>query len=104
MQKEYCYQLWTHYNPCTELCYKDNPVFILTEIINETDLFPNVAGYKSDYKHSAYYEKMFREMFRDWLKKNGEEYDWEHCNLYDSGECFIRFKIEKNKSILCRAV
>jgi len=98
LQKEYCCQLWTHYNPYTELCYKDDPVFILTEIINETDLFTNVAGFKSDYKHSAYYEKMFREMFRDWLKENGEEYDWEHCNLYDSGECFIRFKIEKTKA------
>ncbi len=98
LQKEYCYQLWTHYNPYTELCYKDDPVFILTEIINETDLFTNVAGFKSDYKHSAYYEKMFREMFRDWLKENNEEYDWEHCNLYDSDERFIRFKIEKTKA------
>ena len=39
LQKEFMSQLWNHMNPYTGLCYKDDPAFVMTEIINENDLF-----------------------------------------------------------------
>ncbi len=39
LQKKYNYDLWTHINPYTKLAYKDDPVFALTCITNENDLF-----------------------------------------------------------------
>lgn len=39
LQKRFNHDLWTHYNPYTQCAYKDDPVFVLTEITNENDLF-----------------------------------------------------------------
>ena len=39
LQKEFARQLWTHENPYTKLRYKDEPAIVLTEILNENDLF-----------------------------------------------------------------
>jgi len=94
LQKEFCKQMWTHYNPYTELCYKDDPVFVLTEIVNEEDLFVNSAIKKSDYQRSEYYENMFRGMFRDWLSEKGISYDWQNCDLYTSDREMVDFKID----------
>jgi len=94
LQKEYMDQLWNHYNPYTKLLYKEDPVFVLTEIVNEEDLFVNSGGKKTDYRRSEHYETMFREMFRDWLNKNGIEYDWQNCDLYTHDIPMVRFKLE----------
>ena len=98
LQKEYCTQLWEHYNPYTELCYKDDPVFIMTEIVNEEDLFVNSGIKKSDYNRSEYHENMFRSLFRAWLSEKGIEYDAEGCDLYAKDEPLIRFKIEATEN------
>jgi len=39
LQKKYNYDLWTHVNTYTGLAYKDDPVIVLTEIANESDMF-----------------------------------------------------------------
>lgn len=93
LQKGYCTQLWEHYNPYTGLCYKDDPVFVLTEIINEEDLFVGTSSKKTDPNRSEYHETMFRELFRDWLAENGLEYDYADCDLYAKDDPLIQFKI-----------
>ena len=97
LQKEFVEQIWNHYNPYTKLKYNEDPVFVLTEIVNESDLFTNSSGAKSDYVHATYYENEFREMFRDWLKENGKEYDWENCDLFVKDPEMIEFKIHITK-------
>ena len=82
LQKEFCTQLWEHINPYTGLAYKDDPAFVLTEIINETDLFVNSTQKNRDYVEIPYYTDMFRRGFRDYLAQTDQKYDWEHCDLY----------------------
>lgn len=94
LQKEYATQLWTHFNPYTGLSYKDDPVFVLTEIANESDLFFDSPQRKLDFVHIPYYEDEFRGFFRDWLQGKGIEYDWENCDLYAKDEPMLQFKID----------
>lgn len=93
LQKEYCTQLWTHYNPYTGLVYKDDPVFVLTEITNENDLFNPAPMKKRNYTPLPYYIQNFRNAFRDWLKENDLEFDWENCDLYTAEMPMIQFKM-----------
>jgi len=67
LQKEFATQLWTHHNPYTNLDYKDDPVFVFTEIINESDLFQMGSNTIFDKPEHAYYNRQMRLMFRDWL-------------------------------------
>ncbi|MBE6981344.1 MAG: hypothetical protein E7437_03360 [Ruminococcaceae bacterium] len=97
LQKEYATQLWNHVNPYTGLAYKDDPVFVLTEITNENDLFLDSPGKKVDFVKIPYYEGMFRGLFRDWLREQNLEYDWEYCDLYAPDEPLLRFKIDITK-------
>ena len=59
LQKEFCTQFWNHYNPYTELCYKDDPVFATCNIVNENDLFMDYSG-RIRYHRIPYYDDMFR--------------------------------------------
>lgn len=93
LQKEFAYQIWNHYNPYTQLVYKDDPVFVMTEITNECDLFRGSPTNYRDYVSIPYYENEFRELFRQWLQENGIDFDWAHCDLYSKEEPMIRFKI-----------
>lgn len=97
LQKEFADMIWNHYNPYTKLKYNDDPVFVLTEIVNESDIFTNSSGTKSDYVPAVYYENEFRGFFRDWLKENGKEYDWENCDLFSKDPEMIDFKIYMTK-------
>jgi len=98
LQKEYCHRLLHHYNPYTQLCYKDDPVFVLSEINNETDLFVDSYSKKWRYPRVPYYENEFRQMFRDWLKKEGVDYDWEHCDLFTADAPMVDFKLHITKA------
>ncbi len=94
LQKEYADQLWNHYNPYTKLLYKDDPVFALTEIVNEDDLFTPTFTKKVAFKPCLKQEAKFRTFFKEWLEKNGKEYDWEHCDIWtDQSETMIAFKM-----------
>ena len=69
LQKEFCTEIWGHYNPYTELKYSDDPVIVLSEITNECDLFGNshlkVSGFEEPYKSE------FNALFNEWLKDHG---------------------------------
>ena len=93
LQKEFATQIWTHYNPYTKLAYKDDPVFVLSEITNENDIFTNPNASLRFNPRSAYYENEFRQMFKAWLEENGIEYDWENCDLFTEDDPMIQFKI-----------
>ncbi len=93
LQKEFATQIWTHYNPYTKLAYKDDPVFVLSEITNENDLFTDSnASYRFDVR-PTYYVNEFRQLLKAWLEENGIEYDWENCDLYTEDEPMVNFKI-----------
>ncbi|WP_043589737.1 hypothetical protein [Geminisphaera colitermitum] len=62
-QKQFFSKLWNHHNPYTGLAYKDDPVFVTTEIINESDLFTH--GPKDHIPPP--YRDTFQRMFHDWL-------------------------------------
>lgn len=97
LQKEFATQIWSHYNPYTKLEYRNDPVFILTEITNENDLFVNSDAKSRFFIKSAYYENEFRCQFRDFLTQNNMEYDWEHCDLFTKDEPMVLFKIDITK-------
>ncbi len=85
-------------NPYTGLAYKDDPVFVLTEITNECDLFRNNKGVEA----AAYYVDEFRALYKAWLEKSGLEDDWQNITIHISNENVNRFKLEltrKNTSI-----
>ena len=62
LQKEFATQFWTHHNPYTGLDYKDDPVFVLCDIINEVDLFTDSFSQKFNFKMSPYYENEYRQL------------------------------------------
>ena len=97
LQKEFCTQIWNHYNPYTKLAYKDEPAIVLSEIINECDLFQDSYSRRADYVPPMYYINEFRQMFKEWLAKEGIEYDWENCPLYAPDEPLVLFKVEVTK-------
>ena len=97
LHKEFATQLWSHYNPYTKLEYRNDPVFVLTEITNENDLFTNSNASNRFYIQSKYYESEFRAQFRDYLLAHNMDYDWEHCDLYTQDEAMIQFKIAATK-------
>ena len=99
LQKEFCYNLLHHYNPYTQLCYKDDPVFVMSEINAECDLFVDSNMHKRwDYNDIPYYENEFRHQFRDWLQEQGITYDWEHCDFFTLDEPMLQFKIHATKA------
>jgi len=100
LQKEFMTMIWNHINPYTGLAYKDEPAVVLTEILNECDLFVNTAGRRKDYVEPTYYTSEFRQMFKVWLEKNAVEYDWEHCDLYAQDQPLLQFKLETTQNYL----
>ena len=75
LQKEFCTNFWEHYNPYTELKYKDDPFFAFCIISNEVEPFRNFRK-SSPLTHKAnipYYEEEYREMFRAWLRERGSD-------------------------------
>lgn len=94
LQKEYAFMLWTHHNPYTNLDYKDEPAIALTELLNECDLFGGGGRYGESVSE---YEKEFRSLFRDWLKENNIEYDWQNCELKGNNPTLVKFKVYLTK-------
>ena len=90
LQKEYCTQIWTHQNPYTGLTYADDPVFVLTDIVCECDLFYSgkpivLEPYKSE----------FLKKFDVWLSSAGISKSASDYDLLDyTDETLIDFKID----------
>ncbi len=93
LQKEFAAQIWNHVNPYTGLAYKDDPVFVLTELLNENDIFTNPNAKKRSYQPATYYENQFRGFFKEWLEKEGKEADWENIDLFAADPTLIEFKL-----------
>jgi len=93
LQKEFCDQIWNRYNPYTKMLYKDDPVFVMTEITNESDLF-EMKGWIANLPNDFPYLKEMRLMFKEWLEKKGIEYDWENCNLWEKVHPIIDFAMD----------
>ena len=86
LQKEFAKQVFEHVNPYTGLAYKDEPAIVLTEIVNEGDLF------SSQVKVEPYITE-FRARFREWLDDNKIEFDAENCEPKCMYEPLVKFKI-----------
>ena len=93
LQKEFCDQIWNRYNPYTKLLYKDDPVFAMTEITNECDLF-EMKGWIGKHDNSFPYVWELRLSFKAWLEKNGIDYDWENCELWLKEHPLIDWKLD----------
>ncbi|MBR4304566.1 MAG: hypothetical protein IKT81_04475 [Clostridia bacterium] len=74
LQKEAIHDFFNHYNPYTGLKHCDDPFFVMGEVINECDMFT----YKIVLEP---YVSQFRQLFREWLDKNGITYDAENCDI-----------------------
>lgn len=95
LQKEFCTEIWTHYNPYTCLKYCDDPVFVMTEITNECDIFGKFH-LGDDYEEP--YASEFREYFNEWLKNKGSDRRAEDVCLNDNEDRdLLDFKIYKQE-------
>ena len=93
LQKEFCDQIWNRYNPYTEMLYKDDPVFAMTEITNECDLF-EMKAYQGNHDNSFPYVWELRQSFKAWLESKGIAYDWENCTLWEHVHPLIDWKLD----------
>lgn len=100
LQKEYATNLWTHYNPYTKLAYKDDPIFVMSEIVNECDLFTKGVTETWWFTLPEYYDREYRQLFKAWLDENGLEYDWENCDMFANDETLIAFKTKVTQDFL----
>jgi len=71
LQKGYMRALWLHHNPYTGLDYKDDPVFVLSDVVNESCLF----GCFDQTITVEPYATEFRGLFADWCKEKGYTVD-----------------------------
>ena len=92
LQKEFYEKFWNHLNPYTGLKHKDDPVFVMCHIINENDTFINHDA-RRWYNRIPYYDDMFRDMFNEWLKEQGIEYDAYGCELFNQDKPMIQFRL-----------
>lgn len=90
LQKELCRALWTHVNPYTKLAYCDDPVFVMAEIVNESDLFKSSHPIQDEP-----YQSEFLAMFDEWLKEKNIDQKAADFDLSDyDNETLIAFKID----------
>lgn len=90
LQKELCRELWTHKNPYTGLRYCDDPVFVLAEIVNESDFFS--LYWKVPFPEP--YHTEFLNLFDKWLTDNNIAKKAGDFDLNDmEDETIISFKM-----------
>lgn len=90
LQKDLCQRLWTHKNPYTGLPYCDDPVFVMAEIVNESDLFT-----KSHPIQAEPYKTEFLAKLDKWLAANKYTLTSNDFDVLDyDNEILIDFKIE----------
>ncbi|NMA09146.1 MAG: hypothetical protein GX929_08555 [Clostridiales bacterium] len=86
LQKKFAYDFWTHLNPYTGMAHKDDPVFAMGEIVNESDLFSRKIEVEP-------YASEFRSLYDKWLKTKGLTDDAFSCDLSANIPSLIEFKI-----------
>ncbi len=97
LQKEYAWNYWNHVNQYTGVAYKDNPQFVLLDIINENDLFSRYSGNSRNKINSPYYDNEFRDLFAAWLKEQNIDYDAYGCEIFNKDKPMIDFRIHLSK-------
>lgn len=95
LQKKFMHDIWTHVNPYTGLAYKDDPVIVLSEIVNEIDLFS-----RKGIIHEPYVAE-FRKLFAVWLASSGISYDAMGCDLFCSDGPLVDFKMHIQEKYYC---
>lgn len=91
LQKEYNEKLWLHQNPYTGLAYKDDPLFVMCEPVNEVDLFNT---FSNTICHEPYVSD-FRELLRTWCAEHGVDLDADTVDINDLNiEPLNDFKIQ----------
>ncbi len=91
LQKKLCKDLWTHENPYTDLRYCDDPIFVLAEVCNESDLF----SFHFKFPFPEPYNTKILALFDKWLKENGYDKtsaDFDFKNDSEN-ETIVDFKI-----------
>ena len=96
LQKEFIEKFWNHYNPYTKLKHKDDPAFALCCLMNENNLFYD-SSVRKNFVRIPYYDNMFRDLFNDWLKEKGIEYDAYGCDLFSTDDIMTQFKMEQSE-------
>ncbi len=91
LQKKFIHDIWNHVNPYTGLAYKDDPVIVMSEIINERDFF---ARDKLE-KIEPYYTE-FCERFAAWCQEKGKSIDLSAMENYNDNSIpeLVEFKME----------
>ena len=88
LQKKFAYDFWNHLNPYTGMAHKDDPVFVMGEIVNESDLFSRKIEVEP-------YASEFRALYDKWLKTHGYTEDAFACDINDKqDERLNTFKVE----------
>ncbi|MEA4823832.1 MAG: hypothetical protein VB111_06950 [Clostridiaceae bacterium] len=88
LQKKFAYDFWTHINPYTGLAHKDDPVFVMGEIVNESDLFSRPLTVEP-------YVSEFRALYDKWLRTKGYTDDAFTCDVNAAEDVHLdAFKME----------
>ena len=87
-QKKFIYDIWNHVNPYTGLAYKDDPVFVMSEIVNERDFFSRTGLLVEPYVTE------FRNRFAKWLSENDIAFDAVNCDVNANDEPLVAFKMK----------
>lgn len=74
LQKKLAYDVFNHFNTYTGLSYKNDPAFVMCEIVNESDLFHGKITLEP-------YAGEFRKLFRAWLNENNTVFDAENSDV-----------------------
>ena len=93
LQKEYIATLWNHENPYTGLAYKHDPMFVLSEPVNEAGIF---GDFSSKFGVEPYTTE-FREMYRTWCAENAPDTDVDGTDLNDNTDMTL-FAFKKKVS------
>ena len=99
LQKEFAMKFWNHYNPYTGLKLKDDPAFVMVDITNENETFGVYENNRLYGTRSAYYDNMFLDMFRQWVKDNGIDYEVQPDDYMNvSGTVAVQFRTHLAKT------
>ncbi|MBP1990338.1 hypothetical protein [Paenibacillus eucommiae] len=91
LQKRFNEQLFTHFNPYTKLCYKDDPAIAMTGLANENDLFL----YAQKPVVLEPYRSELEALYREWAERNQVEVPGEPVNFgLEPDEKMIAFLCE----------
>jgi len=94
LQKEFCEEIWSHYNPYTETKYCDEPAIVLTEITNECDLFGKfkLEDYQEPYK-AEFLTYLDAWLIEQRIDRKAEDFDV----MDDEDEELLKFKVYLQK-------